>query len=117
MSYLPWICALSLSSSPLCKFTRSSICFLLVSATLSGLFSMSLSAQSLSSEGTAPLVDFGSVYLCRTSNRSTSCSAEQTLTYLVTESGTLGSVQLVSGRSPSLELHRCLPTPAFIWQE
>ncbi len=67
-------------------------------------FSMPLLAQNVSFSGAAPSVDFGSINLCFAGKTTPApCSETLTLTYKVTESGTLGTPKVLTLGAPNLD--------------
>jgi hypothetical protein len=81
----------------------SHLSMLLCGALLLGIPEM-LHAQAVTITGISPSVNFGSVNLCAAGKTTPApCSTTQTLTYKVTESGTLGATKVVTGGVPNLD--------------
>ncbi len=98
-------CSLSLSA---CFFPRwpsaLAVSLLSLGSLLACLSAASLSAQTLTFAGAGTPVSFGNVNLCAAGKTTPApCNKILTLTYHVTEGGTLGAIKVVTWGSPNLD--------------
>jgi hypothetical protein len=78
--------------------------FILIAGALAWLSPLAMSAQSVTFTGASPSVNFGKVNLCPAGQTTTPpCSEAMTLTYNVTEGGTLGTPKVLTQGAPNLD--------------